>query len=51
MHEQNQGGVEAREGGGDGWRGVVRGKCRQVYLSNNKIILKNYSPIILSIHC
>ena len=35
-------GVEAGDGGGDDWgvRGVVRGKCRQLYLNNNKIILK-----------
>ena len=36
-------GLEAREGCGDGWGegGVVGDKCRQLYLNNNKIILKN----------
>ena len=31
-----------REGGGDAWGegGVVGGKCRKLYLNNNKIILK-----------
>ena len=29
-----------REGGGDGWGGDARGKCRQLYLNNNKIIKK-----------
>ena len=30
--DKNQGGVEAREGGKDGWggRGAVGGKCRQL---------------------
>ena len=32
--------MESGEGGGDGWGrgGVVGGKCRQLYLNNNKII-------------
>ena len=38
-----RGGVEAGEGGGDGWGGgiVMGAKCRQLYLNNNKIILIN----------
>ena len=38
-----RGKVEAGEGGGDGWGegGLVKGKCRRLYLNNNKIILKN----------
>ena len=36
--DKTKGGVESGEGGGDGWgRGVVvGGKCRQLYLNNNK---------------
>ena len=35
-------GVESGEGGEGGWwgRGMVGGKCRQLYLNNNKIIKK-----------
>ena len=35
-----QGGIRGGRWGWLGWRGVVGGKCRQLYLSNNKIIFK-----------
>ena len=41
-HGQSQRWVGSRVGGGDGWGGdgVVGGKCRQLYLNNNKIKIK-----------
>ena len=40
-HGQNQGGMESEEGRGNGWGGGVSGggKCRQLYLNNNKTII------------
>ena len=51
-----EGGVESGEGGGDGWDGgvVVRAKCRQLYLNNNKIkkeSLNKVKPKTRCFHC
>ena len=44
-------GVESGEVGGDDWgRGrVLGGKCRQLYLNNNKIKIKKRKLVILSL--
>ena len=45
LMDNAKGGVESGEGGRDGWWGSEEGKCRQLYLNNNKTIKrknKNY---------